>query len=78
MLRAPDKKVMETNAGQAKERVTELINLLEEARRTAATTNSELGATINEIHQIEAAEQELKQVVGSHTMLRLQLSELTD
>jgi polyribonucleotide nucleotidyltransferase len=78
MLRAPDKKVMETNAGQAKERVTELINLLEEARRAAATANSELEATINKIHQIKAAEQELKQVVGSHTMLRLQLSELTD
>ena len=58
--------------------MTELINLLEEARRAAATASSELEATIIEIYQIMTAEQEVEQVVGSHTTLRLQLSELTD
>jgi hypothetical protein len=71
----PDKKVMEKNAEQAKERVRELMNLFEEARRAAATASSD---TIIEIYQIKTTEQELEQVVRSHTTLRLQLSELTD
>jgi sugar-specific transcriptional regulator TrmB len=74
----PDKKVMEKNAEQAKERVRELMNLFEEARRAAATASSELVDTIIEIYQIKTTEQELVQVVRSHTTLRLQLSELTD
>jgi hypothetical protein len=35
----PDKKVMERNAGQAKERVTEFMNMLKRARRAAGTVS---------------------------------------
>lgn len=74
----PDRKVMEENDVQAKERVTELLNLLEEAHRAAATASRELDATDNETQQIKTVEQELEQVIGIHTTLRLQLNELTD
>jgi len=56
----------------------ELLNLLEEACRAAATANSELEATNNELHQTTTAERELEQITRSRTTLRLQLSELTD
>ena len=74
----PDRKVMEENDVQAKERVTKLLNLLEEARQAAATASRELEATDNETQQIKTAEQELGQVIGIHTTLRLRLNELTD
>lgn len=74
----PDRKVKEKNYVQAKERVTELMNLLEEARQAATTTSRELEATDNETQQIKTAEKKLEQVVGIHTTLRLRLNELTD
>jgi hypothetical protein len=73
-----DRKVREGNAEQARKRVKELTNVLEVARWAAATASIELEATIDKIHQIEIAEQELEQLIGSHVTLRLQFSELVD
>jgi hypothetical protein len=69
----PDVKILEEDAKQEAEKVTELTRLLEEARRSAENKRKDLEVTRTKKKEIEADQREVEQIEADSKELRSQL-----
>jgi hypothetical protein len=69
----PDVEILEENAKQEAEKVTELTRLLEEARKSAETACIDLEATRTKKKEIEADQREVEQMRADYQELHNQL-----
>jgi hypothetical protein len=69
----PDMNILEKSVKQIAAKVTELICLLKEAQKSAASALGDLEATTNKIKEIETAEWEVEQLVMNYKEMRSQL-----
>jgi hypothetical protein len=69
----PDMNILEKSVKQIAAKVTELICLLKEAQKSAASALGDLEATTNKIKEIETAKREVEQLVMNYKEIRSQL-----